>query len=77
MMNIVKFALITLISSSQACNDSPAWRDSQGYSCQQYIDNTFCQGGTITTKGEFYAGFKYSFPELNCCACGKTDQEFV
>ena len=32
--------------------------------------------GKLHWNGQYYAGARYNFPTLNCCACGQQDRVF-
>ena len=58
------------------CTDTPNWKDNHEYGCQYYKKQKICKNGKISENGEFYAGERYNFPEMNCCECGKSDKKF-
>ena len=70
--------LFLLVTFSQACTDTFGWKDKNGNDCQYYQKKNICKDNRINrvASSVFIAGSEYNFPELNCCACGKTGTLF-
>ncbi|UJR29646.1 hypothetical protein I4U23_017194 [Adineta vaga] len=65
---------------SSHCQNTPLWTNNNtntkpthiGYNCSHYeITYAWCYRGTFTANYKWTLGSYYSYPEFNCCGCGK------
>ena len=77
-MNILTILIISLLQCilAQTCRDNKWWKDKHGYNCQFYAVRRICRNRDFNPIAQYYGGVTYNFPELNCCACGKSDGKF-
>lgn len=57
------------------CVDTPGWHNgyngNNGFNCAFYHGIGWCADGAATAGSEWTLGERWSWPERNCCACGK------
>ena len=68
--------IILTEKTSARCANTPDWKDRDGYGCFFYSRNGLCTGYGFSARAEYFGGVYFNFPEVNCCACGKTDWEY-
>ena len=77
MSKVMIFYLFILMSLSKCCKNNLTWKDPDGFTCYYYELKRICSKNTgYYYTVQYYAGYSYNFPELNCCYCGKTDIQF-
>jgi hypothetical protein len=60
------------------CVDTVNWRNPYNYTCFEYeITQRWCKNGKFTAGNLQTIGPSHSYPERNCCACGKGTIVFV
>ena len=76
---IIFTLILTILTpvTSARCDNTPDWKDRDGYSCYFYSRvGRQCTGHGFSSTAAHFGGKFFNFPELNCCACGKTEWEY-
>merc|ERR1719222_1244342 len=66
------------LKAAQACIDSPrGWKDTRGFSCQDYADHEYCtisggygKGWTVLWGGFSSYAVQNRSAAIACCSCG-------
>jgi hypothetical protein len=56
-------------ASGGKCVDTPGWKNPAKKTCHTYKQKKWCMDGKV--KQKWTVGERWSFPEKNCCVCGK------